>query len=94
MLISVRWITKTCNVSGLLKLILPSLTVLDPYALNIFPKSLLPTAVYITILAVLGWFVSDIIWKWLASAVEEPQAGQSANPQIAKRGIEEEKKRR
>ncbi|MCJ1363892.1 hypothetical protein MMC16_003001 [Acarospora aff. strigata] len=68
--------------------------ILDPYALNIFPKSLLPTAVYITILAVLGWFVSDIIWKWLASAVEEPQAGQSANPQIAKRGIEEEKKRR
>ncbi|KAK5703166.1 hypothetical protein LTR97_004115 [Elasticomyces elasticus] len=39
--------------------------VLDPYLANVFPKSLLPTAIYIVILAGGGWFLSNEIWKRL-----------------------------
>ena len=36
--------------------------ILDPYVLNVFPQSLLPTAAYIICLAVGGWYISGIIW--------------------------------
>ena len=36
--------------------------ILDPYLLNILPKSLLPTGVYLVIIAVVGWFLSG--WCW------------------------------
>lgn len=36
--------------------------ILDPYLLNIFPQSLLPTAMYIVIVAVAGWFASRLIY--------------------------------
>ncbi|KAI9863836.1 MAG: hypothetical protein M1813_003488 [Trichoglossum hirsutum] len=39
--------------------------ILDPYLFNVFPRSLLPTAAYIALLAVGGWFLSDIIWNYL-----------------------------
>jgi len=41
------------------------LVVLDPYVFNIFPQSLLPTAFYITIVAILSWYLSDYIYAWL-----------------------------
>ncbi|KAI9688301.1 MAG: hypothetical protein M1820_010283 [Bogoriella megaspora] len=44
--------------------------ILDPYLLNIFPRSLVPTAVYLVGLAVGGWWLSWFVWKWLASIVE------------------------
>ena len=44
--------------------------ILDPYILNVFPKSLGPTAVYITVLAVGGWFLSGEIWKLLLQIAE------------------------
>ena len=47
--------------------------ILDPYLLNIFPQSLLPTAVYIIIIAVFGWFVSG----WLYNSFVRPFAGTS-----------------
>jgi hypothetical protein len=37
--------------------------VLDPYLLNIFPRSLLPTAAYIVLLAVGGYYISGFAWK-------------------------------
>jgi hypothetical protein len=37
--------------------------ILDPYLLNIFPQSLLPTAGYIMTIAVLGWFLSSWIYR-------------------------------
>lgn len=40
--------------------------ILDPYVLNVFPRSLVPTAVYILILAVGSWYFSDIVWKVIA----------------------------
>jgi hypothetical protein len=39
--------------------------ILDPYLANIFPKSLLPTGVYIVCLAIGSFFVSGYIWKGL-----------------------------
>jgi hypothetical protein len=36
--------------------------ILDPYVLNVFPKSLLPTGLYLTLIAVGAWFLST----WLA----------------------------
>jgi hypothetical protein len=68
-------------------------TVLDRYVLNVFPKSLLPTAVYITTLAVLGWYLSDIIWKWLYNLTEAPQSGQSGPYKIITASTLDDKKR-
>jgi hypothetical protein len=36
--------------------------ILDPYLMNIFPQSLLPTAGYILVVAVIGWFMSTWIY--------------------------------
>ena len=44
-------------------LILP--TVLDPFLLNIFPTSLLPTGVYLIVLALLAWYLSEYIYQGL-----------------------------
>lgn len=42
--------------------------ILDPYLGNIFPKSLVPTAVYIATLALGAWYLSGIIWRRLATS--------------------------
>lgn len=48
--------------------------ILDPYLLNVFPQSLLPTAAYVVILAFVGWFVSG----WLYRGFVAPFVGRSA----------------
>jgi hypothetical protein len=48
--------------------------ILDPFIGNIFPKSLLPTAVYITILAVSSWFISGFIWRRLSNLAQDEKA--------------------
>lgn len=48
--------------------------ILDSYVANIFPKSLLPTAAYIVILAVISFFLSGTLWRVLSpqrSSVEK-----------------------
>lgn len=40
--------------------------IVDPYVFNIFPRSLIPTASYITILAVGSWFLSKHISRWVS----------------------------
>ena len=48
--------------------------ILDPYLLNIFPKSLLATAGYILVVAVASWFVSAYVWRlmlWLMTSSDE-----------------------
>ena len=42
-----------------------ALTVLDPFLFNILPRSLLPTGVYLIILAVFAWYLSGFIWRGL-----------------------------
>ncbi|KAF4556867.1 Hypothetical protein D9617_1g087490 [Elsinoe fawcettii] len=39
--------------------------ILDRFILNIFPESLVPTAVYIVGVAVVGWFVAGYVWRYL-----------------------------
>lgn len=41
--------------------------------LNVFPKSLGPTAIYVSIVAVISWYVAGLIWRWLVelSGVDE-----------------------
>ncbi|QSS62397.1 hypothetical protein I7I51_02134 [Histoplasma capsulatum] len=36
--------------------------ILDPFIFNVFPRSLLPTAAYIIILAVVSWVISWFVW--------------------------------
>jgi len=45
--------------------------ILDPYALNVVPESLLPVIGYITILVFVAWFVSQWIWRWLDKVSSE-----------------------
>ncbi|KPI42142.1 uncharacterized protein AB675_5627 [Cyphellophora attinorum] len=54
--------------------------ILDPYLLNIFPQSLVPTAVYIVIIAIIGWFVSGWIYSNLIHPLlaEEPKPAKKA----------------
>lgn len=40
--------------------------ILDPYIANVFPQSLLPTAAYIVVLAVIAFFVSSRLWKTIS----------------------------
>ena len=44
--------------------------ILDPYLLNIFPKSLIPTAAYLVVLAVGAWFLSSMIWNILVQVAD------------------------
>jgi len=44
--------------------------ILDRYILNVFPKSLVPTASYIVVLAIGSWFLSTFVWRVLAKAVQ------------------------
>ncbi|KAH7073804.1 hypothetical protein BKA63DRAFT_534183 [Paraphoma chrysanthemicola] len=46
--------------------------ILDPFLLNILPQSLGPFAIYFTIVAVGGWFLSGYIYRWLLSIVADP----------------------
>lgn len=39
--------------------------VLDPFLLNIFPRSLLPTASYLALIAIGAWYLSEFIWQCL-----------------------------
>jgi hypothetical protein len=41
--------------------------ILDPYLLNIFPRSLIPTACYITTIAIVAWFLS----AWVSSTLHK-----------------------
>ena len=52
--------------------------ILDPFILNLLPRSLLPTVAYITLLAIGSWYLSAYISKWLR--------------QLASKNVEAEKK--
>jgi hypothetical protein len=54
--------------------------ILDPYVFNVFPRSLIPTATYILILAAGSWFLSEYVGRWLSA--------------VAKNQVDSEKKTR
>jgi hypothetical protein len=43
--------------------------ILDSYILNIFPRSLVPTAGYVLLVAVMSWFLSGYIWQLILKLV-------------------------
>lgn len=60
--------------------------ILDPYILNIFPRSLLPTAGYVLVIAIASWFLSDYVWelvlKLVASADGEVKQDERSKTKI------------
>lgn len=46
--------------------------ILDPFILNILPRSLGPTAIYICLVFVAAWFLAKYIYRWLLSVADEP----------------------
>ncbi|KAI5303142.1 hypothetical protein KEM56_007866 [Ascosphaera pollenicola] len=50
--------------------------ILDPFLANIFPRSLVPVGIYISIVAVIAWFVSGIIWKFISGISDSDVAVQ------------------
>ena len=65
MLISVGLETDTTTSSLLMHI------VLDPFLLNVLPRSLVPVAAYITLVPVAVWFLSAYVYRWLLLVVEE-----------------------
>ncbi|EON61716.1 hypothetical protein W97_00932 [Coniosporium apollinis CBS 100218] len=51
--------------------------ILDPFLLNVLPRSLGPTAVYLVVLAIVGWFLSGAISRWLWK-INEPEKEHSS----------------
>ncbi|KAF1961502.1 hypothetical protein CC80DRAFT_402125 [Byssothecium circinans] len=45
--------------------------ILDPFLLNLLPRSLGPTAIYISFVSVFAWFLSAYIYRWLISLADE-----------------------
>jgi hypothetical protein len=56
--------------------------ILDPYLLNLFPKSLVPTAGYLTALAILGWVLSGVIWRILVQVADAGPSARPKNPNV------------
>jgi len=45
--------------------------ILDPFLFNVFPRSLVPTAIYIIVLAIGTWFLSRFISAWLLAVARD-----------------------
>ncbi|KAI1381602.1 hypothetical protein F4677DRAFT_403564 [Hypoxylon crocopeplum] len=45
--------------------------ILDPFVLNVLPRSLLPTVMYIVVVAVASWFIARHISIWIRNAAGE-----------------------
>lgn len=54
--------------------------ILDPYLLSVFPRSLVPTAGYIVVLAVGSWFLAGLVWKILSGLARENRVGGDEQP--------------
>lgn len=39
--------------------------ILDPFIFNVFPRSLIPTAAYVAIVAIGSFFIAQFVSKWL-----------------------------
>lgn len=56
--------------------------ILDPYLMNVFPKSLLPTAGYLVILAVIAWFSSGWIYQVLINLATGLDIAEAQPPSV------------
>ncbi|KAF2261617.1 hypothetical protein CC78DRAFT_469893 [Lojkania enalia] len=46
--------------------------ILDPFLFNVLPRSLAPTAAYISAVTVFAWFLSGHVYRWLLFVASEP----------------------
>ncbi|KAI4193000.1 MAG: hypothetical protein LQ348_002995 [Seirophora lacunosa] len=58
--------------------------VLDPYHLNIYPKSLVPIGLHLAIIAILAWHLSKAIWSLLDRASRSSHSPKSSPTQQKK----------
>lgn len=56
--------------------------ILDPYLLNVLPRSLGPTAVYLIVLAVGSWYLSAYVAKWLFRVAREDGSAEKKKKNI------------
>ena len=45
--------------------------ILDPFIFNLFPRSLVPTAAYITLIAIGSWYLARYISNWINTLPNE-----------------------
>ncbi|KAF2443841.1 hypothetical protein P171DRAFT_415614 [Karstenula rhodostoma CBS 690.94] len=45
--------------------------ILEPFILNVLPRSLGPAAIYITVVAVAAWFISGYTYRWIIAVSKE-----------------------
>ena len=58
--------------------------ILDPFLLNVLPRSLAPTGAYIVVVAVVSFFVARLVARWLlavGTAVDDAQAPEAKKKQ-------------
>ncbi len=53
--------------------------ILDPYFLNVLPRSLIPTVAYIVILAIGSWYLAKYIHAWVQSVANYPDGAEKKN---------------
>lgn len=61
--------------------------ILDPYILNVFPESLVPTAGYLVCIAVIAWFISGYVWKFIKSYIAATPPRDEAAHLISKKTL-------
>lgn len=49
--------------------------ILDPFLLNVLPRSLIPTGVYLVILAIVAWPLSNYVWYSLSGVAKSDHSG-------------------
>jgi len=45
--------------------------ILDPFVLNVLPRSLLPTAAFMVLVAFVSWFLGNRVAAWLQSIAQD-----------------------
>jgi hypothetical protein len=48
--------------------------IMDPFVLNVLPRSLLPTVAYISAVAVASWFIGNWISSRICKSITEPRS--------------------
>jgi hypothetical protein len=55
--------------------------ILDPFLLNIFPRSLLPTAGYVIVVAAASFLVAKLLVSWIRAIVMSDDKGKQKKEQ-------------
>lgn len=67
--------------------------ILDPFILNVFPRSLVPTAVWIIVVTVLAWYIGGWVVKTLSEIISSAAAADDESKVKENKGREDNKKK-